>query len=95
MANHLSVQSGTWEKRQFDGLSNALLVNHNVWVYLDAFKQANDIAINRNVNRIPSLYLECIDLIKHLFSMKGDWTIELQSCKTLLNKVAPFDCKNF
>jgi hypothetical protein len=95
MANDLSVQTGTWKNRQFDALSNALLVNHNVWIYLDAFKQANDIVINRNINRIPTLYLECFDLIKHLFSLKGDWTTELHTNKKLLDKVAPFDHKNF
>lgn len=95
MANDLSVQEGIWKNRQFDALSNALLVNHNIWVYLDAFKQANDIAANRNVNRIPSLYLECIDLIKYLFSMKGDWKTELYANKALLDKAAPFDHKNF
>jgi len=95
MANHLSVQSGTWKQRQFDGLSNALLVNHNIWVYIDAFNKANDIVASRDVNRVPALYLECFDLIERLFSMEGDWIIELEAYKTLLNKVAPFDCKNF
>lgn len=95
MANHLSVKSGTWNQRQFDTLSNALLVNHNIWVYLDAFKQANDIIANRDVNRIPNLFLECFDLIAHIFTMKGDWTTELEANKNLLNKVAPFDYKNF
>lgn len=97
MANHLSVQSGTWKKRQFDALSNALLVNHNIWVYLDAFKQANDIVASRNVNRIPALYLECLNLIEQLFLMKGDWNAELgkRANIDLFKKVAPFDHKNF
>lgn len=90
MLNELNVQEGMWQKRQYDSLSNALVINHNIWVYLDAFQQANDIVSARDVNRIPSDYLQCFDLIKHLFSMTGDWTHELGENKALLDKVAPF-----
>lgn len=90
MVNELCVQEGMWEQRQFDSLSNALLINHNIWVYLDAFKQANDLVTCRNVSRIPPEYLKCFDLIKRLFAMKGDWTVELENNKALLDKVAPF-----
>lgn len=91
MLNELNVQEGMWEKRQYDSLSNALVINHNIWVYLDAFQQANNIVSARDVNRIPSDYLQCFDLIKHLFSMTGDWTDELDKNKALLDKVAPFN----
>ncbi|PUE32274.1 hypothetical protein B9Z35_01625 [Limnohabitans sp. Jir61] len=90
MVNELCVQAGMWQNRQYDSLSNALLTNHNIWVYLDAFKQANDIVVARNANRIPADYLQCFDLIKHLFTMTGDWTIELENNKALLDKVAPY-----
>jgi uncharacterized membrane protein len=90
MMNELNVQAGIWQKRQYDSLSNALLTNHNIWVYLDAFKQANDIVAIRDVNRIPADYLQCFDLIKHLFSKTGDWTVDLESNKALLDKVAPY-----
>jgi hypothetical protein len=90
MMNELSVQKGMWEERQYDSLSNALLINHNIWVYLDAFKQANDIVATRDVNRIPADYLQCFDLIKYLFSMKGEWDDELKKNKVLLDKVAPY-----
>ena len=42
--DQLSVKGGIWDQRPFDSVSNTLLVNHNVWVYLDAFQQANDLA---------------------------------------------------
>lgn len=90
MVNELCVQEGMWEKRQYDSLSNALVINHNIWVYLDAFKQANDLVAIRDVNRIPPEYLQCFDLIKHLFTMTGDWTVELENNKALLDKVAPY-----
>ncbi len=89
--NELNVQEGMWQKRQYDSLSNALLINHNIWVYLDAFQQANQIVAARDVNRIPSDYLQCFDLIKHLFSMTGDWTQELLKNKDLFDKVAPLN----
>jgi hypothetical protein len=90
MLNELNVQEGMWEKRQYDSLSNALVINHNIWVYLDAFQQANNIVFARDVNRIPSDYLQCFDLIKHLFCTTSDWTNELEKNKELLDKVAPF-----
>ena len=90
MLNELNVREGMWQKRQYDSLSNALLINHNIWVYLDAFKQANDIVATRDVNRIPADYLQCFDLIKHLFTTTGDWTIDLGNNKALLDKVAPY-----
>lgn len=88
--NELCVQAGTWQNRQYDSVSNALVINHNIWVYLDAFKQANDLVAIRDVNRIPPEYLQCFDLIKHLFTMTGDWTVELENNKALLDKVAPY-----
>ena len=90
MLNELNVQEGMWQKRQYDSLSNALVINHNIWVYLDAFQQASNIVSARDVNRIPSDYLQCFDLIKHLFSMTSGWTHELGKNKALLDKVAPF-----
>lgn len=88
--NELCVQEGMWQKRQYDSLSNALVINHNIWVYLDAFKQANDLVAIRDVNRIPPEYLQCFDLIKYLFTMTGAWTVELENNKALLDKVAPY-----
>ena len=88
--NELCVQAGTWQNRQYDSLSNALVINHNIWVYLDAFKLANDLVAIRDVSRVPPEYLQCFDLIKHLFTMTGDWKIDLEHNKTLLDKVAPY-----
>ena len=88
--NELCVQAGKWQNRQYDSVSNALVINHNIWVYLDAFKQANDLVAIRDVDRIPPEYLQCFDLIKHLFTMTGDWTVELENNKALLDKVAPY-----
>lgn len=90
MMNELCIHDDMWRPRSFDSLSNALLVNHNVWVYLDAFKQANDLVACRNVSRIPPEYLQCLDFIKQLFSTSGDWKFELDKHQTLLNKVAPY-----
>jgi hypothetical protein len=89
MVNELCVQEGMWQARQYDSLSNALLINHNIWVYLNAFKQANDLVAQRDVRRIPAEYLQCFDLIKHLFAIKGDWFSELEQQKGLLDKLAP------
>jgi hypothetical protein len=72
MLHHLSVRGGMWVKRQYDSVSNMLLTNHNVWVYLDAMKRANDLAAARDKLHVPPLYLSCIDLIEEAFT-RDDW----------------------
>jgi hypothetical protein len=89
MLNHLNVREGAWEPRQFDTLSNALLMNHNTWVYLDAMKRANDLVASGE--KVPSEYHQCIEIIKHLFSYASafDATYEIEKHLRLFDRVAP------
>ena len=87
--NQLNVREGAWQQRQFDTLSNALLMNHNTWVYLDAFKRANDlVALGSD---IPSDYQQCLDVIKQLFTFKSafDATFEIEKHLSLFDRIAP------
>jgi hypothetical protein len=86
--DQLSVRGGVWDQRSFDSISNTLLVNHNVWVYLDAFKQANDYAEAGNVDCVPKAYLDCIALIGDLFS-GSNWKSTIARHRALLDQVAP------
>ena len=86
--DQLSVKGGIWDQRPFDSVSNTLLVNHNVWVYLDAFQQANDLAEQRDVDRVPKAYLDCIAVIEDLFS-RSSWKSAILQNRTLLDQVAP------
>ncbi|PKO68894.1 MAG: hypothetical protein CVU22_07030 [Betaproteobacteria bacterium HGW-Betaproteobacteria-16] len=86
--DHLSVRGGIWDPRAFDSVSNALLVNHNVWVYLDAFRQANDYASTSDTDRVPKLYLDCIALIADLFADES-WRSSINHHRALLDQVEP------
>ena len=86
--HHLSVRGGIWDQRNFDSISNMLLTNHNVWVYLDAMKQANDFAAARNAARVPARYLQCLDFIDHVFQ-RDDWSKAISDEQALLDAVVP------
>jgi hypothetical protein len=88
LLNHLSVKGGVWDQRNFDTISNMLLVNHNVWVYLDAFGTANKVVAARDLDRIPAMYLECIDFIADVFQ-RGAWAQQISKERKLLDAVAP------
>jgi hypothetical protein len=91
--HHLSVRGGIMDHRNFDSISNALLVNHNIWVYLDAFMHANELALNSDVDRVPSQNLKCLDFIADVFK-RDSWFTAIQSNKKLLDSVAPSGYKN-
>lgn len=88
LLNHLNVRSGMWEKRNFDSISNAILVNHNVWTYLDAFQRANDLVSSGQTNCIPVEFADCLDLIDELF-VSNDWLTLLEKKVPFLNSIAP------
>jgi hypothetical protein len=88
MVNHLNVQEGMWEQRTFDTVSNIMLMNHNTWVYLDAFKTANELVDCREVDCVPPSFLKAVDFIEHVFKAT-DWRSELASNKQFLDSVAP------
>ena len=85
---HLSVRDGIWNRRQFDAVSNVLLMNHNAWVYLDAMKKANDLAAAKDKARVPVMYLECLEFIADVFEC-DNWTTRIAKEKKLLDAVAP------
>ena len=88
MLHHLSVRGGKWDQRQFDSVSNMMLTNHNVWIYLDAMKRANDLAAARDKQHVPPLYLECVDLIEEAFKL-DDWPTFIKRSARLLDAAAP------
>ena len=88
--NHLNVRSGMWEKRNFDSISNAVLINHNVWTYLDAFQRANDVVSSGQTDCIPGQFVECLELIDELFK-SNDWLTLLEKKVTFLNSIAPME----
>ena len=88
LLHHLSVHHGMFDKRNFDSISNTLLIHHNIWVYVDAFKTANDLVLARDKARVPAQYLDCIDFIANVFQ-SGNWQTSIANNKGLLDAVAP------
>jgi hypothetical protein len=86
--NHLSIRDGIWDPRNFDSLSNMLLANHNVWVYLDAFKTANDLAAARDKDAVPAQHIECLDFIADVFK-SSNWQASIFEHRGLLDAVEP------
>jgi hypothetical protein len=91
--HHLSVRDGLMDHRNFDSISNALLVNHNVWVYLDTFRVANDLALAGDADRVPREYIECMQFIADVFQ-DNCWPTAIQRNKELLDAVAPSGYKH-
>ena len=87
MLHHLSVRDGIWDQRNFDSISNALITNHNVWVYLDAMKQANDLAAARDAGRVPALLLECLAFIEDVLEREDGMSM-VDGNSRLLDAVA-------
>lgn len=88
----LNVKGGDWERRPYDSISNLLLVNHNVWVFLAAFEEANRLAFQQPRNSLPSEWGDCLDFIEMIFS-SSDWNAELDRAKSMLQSVAPSEYK--
>jgi hypothetical protein len=87
--NHLSVRGDDWDQRNFDSISNMLLTNHNVWVYLDAFQTANDLAMARDADRVPATFISALDCIADLFQ-RTDWSKALADNRPLFEEILPF-----
>lgn len=68
--NELNVQEGPWQPRQYDSLSNAMLINHNTWIYLDAFRRANSLVESQDWSRVPTEYVRGLELIRNVFACK-------------------------
>ena len=85
---HLNVVTDEWNSRKFDTVSNLLLVNHNVWVYLNAFERANALAFETDRTEVPPSWAECLDLIEEAFTVEN-WDWWLEGYRGLLNAVAP------
>jgi hypothetical protein len=83
---HLNVKhhKGIYTERQVDTLSLALVTNHNIWTYLETFKQANDLVFASNRTEVPDIYKECVDLIEHIFTVE-QWKNELVKNQKLLD----------
>ena len=88
---HLSdlvVDDREMSGRRIDKFTNAFLMNHNVWVYLDAGRRANDAAVSGSTNLIPQQFRTALEIIEAVFNT-SDWKSQLERNADMLRSVAP------
>jgi hypothetical protein len=89
--NELNVREGKWQPRQYDSLSNAMLINHNVWTYLDTFRRANELFEQQRWDRVPREFVECVEVIGEVFACEDviQATHVLEGHIKLLERLSP------
>jgi hypothetical protein len=84
--DHLCVNGDSYEAMPTDKVTNLLLINHTLYVYVRAFLEANELAfqrINEAEESVPKQLLEVISLIESLFKAK-DWRKKLKQNEEFL-----------
>lgn len=87
MMHHLVVDDADFSARRLDHLSNLMLMNHNMWVYLEAARRANEAAFTGGKREIPPPLATAIDVIGEAFAA-ADWASVLEKHRPLLDSVA-------
>ena len=89
LMQHLTVGGDQFSDRRIDGLTGLFLVNHNLWVYIDAFERANAIAFCDPRGPMPKELSDALDAIEVIFAKaKRQWQTELAMKKPVLDRVA-------
>jgi hypothetical protein len=83
----LNVYGGDWNHRSFDTISNLLLCNHNCWVMLEAFRQANELAFESDGTLVPVQWRECLEVIDGIFA-GNDWNNKLNASQKLFDSTS-------
>ena len=81
----LNPRKGDYDVKTTDDLSDEVLCNHNVYVYLQAFREGNDAVFKRGGVAPPELK-EAAKFIESLFAMK-DWESALDAHKDSLQSL--------
>lgn len=85
--HHLVIHEDEFKGRRIDSLTNMMLMNHNVWVYLDAMQRANQLAFGPT-RCIPLEFAEALEVIPDIFAAQNGMDLINQHQK-LLDQVAP------
>jgi hypothetical protein len=78
--DHLNVKGGDFQKRPYDHISDHLLTNHNVWVYVRSFLEANELAfmLKSDADKaVPKQLLEAIAFIEMILA-ESNWKAKLK-----------------
>ena len=86
---HLNVKAKKFDPKHFDEISGYLLTNHNTWVFIRAFLEANDLAYldkHDALNFVPKSLLDAKDFIEHVLQ-RDRWATTLKKNNKLLAAV--------
>jgi hypothetical protein len=87
--NHLNIRGGELQKAAYDTVSNHLLTNHNVWVYVRSFLEANELAFMQASEADKAVPQKLIDMCAFIEDILGQdrWQAKLKKEKLLLADV--------
>jgi len=87
--NHLNIRGGELQKAAYDTVSNHLLTNHNVWVYVRGFLEANELAFMQASEADKAVPQKLIDVCAFIEYIVGEehWQAKLKKEKNLLEEV--------
>jgi hypothetical protein len=86
---HLNVRGGEFQKGAYDTVSNHLLTNHNVWVYVRSFLEANELTFMHSSEAdkaVPQKLLDTCAFIEDIFTHEN-WQAKLKKEKKLITEV--------
>ena len=91
---HLVIRPQAHAGRRVDDVSNQLMANHNIWVYLDAGQRVYDIAFGtkQDRSRIPQSHLQALQVVEDAFDAAAPFAF-IDKHKALLDAVAPMRYK--
>jgi hypothetical protein len=87
--NHLNVRGGEFQRGAYDAVSNHILTNHNVWVYVRGLLEANELAfmhVSEADKAVPQKLLDVCAFIEDIFS-HTNWQAKLKKEKKLIEEV--------
>jgi len=87
--NHLNIRGGEFQRGAYDTVSNHLLTNHNVWVYVRSFLEANELAFMQSSEADKAVPQKLIDMCAFIDDILGEerWQAKLKKEKLLLADV--------
>ena len=91
---HLVVRDDPFKSRRVDSISNQLVINHNIWVYLDAGRRVDEIAFGKKADRsrIPDVHHRALDVIEAAFDKRDPFAF-INKHKEVLDAAAPMTYK--
>ena len=87
--SHLNVRGGEFQSGAYDAISNHLITNHNVWVYVRSFLEANELAFmlsSEADKAVPQKLIDACAFIEDLLSEER-WARKLKKEAKLLEEV--------